>query len=308
MSEKEYLALRYSLVEESQKSIESKPIPNIKGEAILPAIEADREFKNNGALFSVLGFHSLKPSYGYDYPENRLYLGKIAKLKKQQTGERVPGDIVEFEHDNWIPLTVVIDVVTQHIFVRKDWRFGTPEHIARSLQMAFTEPVLSVYNHRIFIEGKSEASTFWNIVESKSKIYRLDFKLISPNILDTNQKARDALESLKEVFGQEEIGITLKNEAGELKIPDEPVSNYLEYIAEGEGSWSVVTEGDRGGKKAHSSNENIDTVALPELDSEILDDSQMQLGQQPNIERPDNYEEANLGSEIYATIKDMEKD
>ena len=308
MSDKEYLILRYSLVEESQKSIESKPIPKIKGEAILPAIETDRELKNSGVLYSVLAFHSLKPSYGYDYPENRIYLGKIAKLKKQQTGERVPGDIVEFEHDNWIPLTVVIDVATQHIFVRKDWRFGTPEHIARSLQMAFTEPVLSVYNHRIFIEGKSEASTFWNIVESKSKIYRLDFKLISPNILDTNQKARDALKSLKEVFGQEEIDITLKNEAGELKIPDEPVSNYLEYIAEGEGSWSVVTEGDRGGKKAHSSNENIDTVVLPELDSETVDDSQMQLGQQPNIERPDNYEEANLGSEIYATIKDMEKD
>jgi hypothetical protein len=307
MSDKEYLILRYSLVEESQKSIESNPIPNIKGEAILPAIETDREFKNNGAVFSVCEFHALKPSYGYDYPENRLYLGKIAKLKKQQTGERVPGDIVEFEHDNWIPITVVIDVVTQHIFVRKDWRFGTPEHIARSLQIAFTEPVLSVYNHRIFVEGKSEASTFWNIVESKSKIYRLDFKLISPNILDTNQKARDALESLKEVFGQEEIDITLKNEAGELKIPDEPVLNYLEYIAEGEGSWSVVTEGDRGGKKAHSSNENIDTVTLPEIDGEPMDDSQMQLEQQPNIERPDNYEEANLGLEIYATIKDMEK-
>jgi hypothetical protein len=308
MSDKEYLILRYSLVEESQKALDAKPIPEVKGHAILPAIEEDREFKSNGVLCSVLGFHVLKPSFGYDYPGKRFYIGKIAKLKKQQTGERVPGDIVEFEHDNWIPITVVIDVVTQHIFVRKDWRFGTPEHIARSLQTGFTEPVLSVYNHRVFIEGKSDASTFWNIVESKSKIYRLEFKLISPNILDTNKKARDALESLKELFGQEEIDITLKNESGELKIPEEITSNYLEYIAEGEGSWSVVTEGDRGGKKAHNSNENIDTINLPELESEHIDESQMELGQQPNIDRPENYEEANLGAEIYATIKDMEKD
>jgi hypothetical protein len=308
MSDKEYLILRYSLVEEYQNDFDTKPIPKVKGHAILPAIEKDREFKSNGSLCSVLGFHDLKPSFGYDYPEKRLYLGKIAKLKKQQTGEIVPGDILEFEHDNWIPLTVVIDVVTQHIFVRKDWRFGTPEHIARSLQTAFTEPVLSVYNHRIFIDGKSETSTFWNIVESKSKIYRLEFKLISPNILDTNKKARDALESLKELFGQEEIDITLKNESGELKIPEQITSNYLEYIAEGEGSWSVVTEGDRGGKKAHKSNENIDTINLPDLEGAHTDESQMELGQQPNVDRPQNYEEANLGAEIYATIKSMGKD
>jgi hypothetical protein len=308
MSDKEYLILRYSLVEESQKAFDAKQIPKVKGHAILPAIEKEREFKSNGVLCSVLGFHVLHPSHGYEYPENRLYIGKIAKLKKQQTGERVPGDVVEFEHDNWIPITVVIDVVTQHIFVRKDWRFGTPEHIARSLQTAFTDPVLSVYNHRVFIEGKSEASTFWNIIGSKSKIYRLEFKLISPNILDTNKKARDALESLKELFGQEEIDITLKNESGELKIPKEITSNYLDYIAEGEGSWSVVTEGDRGGKKAHNSNENIDTINLPEIEGDHIDHSQMELGQQPNVDRPKNYEEANLGAEIYATIKSMEKD
>lgn len=61
MSQKEYLILRYSLVEESQKAIDTKPIPSIKGHAILPAIKTDREFKNNGVMYSVLGFHDLRP-------------------------------------------------------------------------------------------------------------------------------------------------------------------------------------------------------------------------------------------------------
>lgn len=308
MSEKEYLILRYSLVEETQQVLESKPIPKIKGHAILPAITHERELKINGVFYSVLGFHDLKPTFRYDYPEGRFYIGKLAKLKKQQTGERVPGDIVNYEHDNWIPITVVIDIDTQHIFVRKDWRFGTPEHTARSLQIAFSEPILSAYNHKVFIEGKSEASTFWNIVESKRKIYRLDFKLISPNILDTNQKARDALKSLKEVFGQDEVDITLKNDNGDLKVPGEPTSNYLEYIAEGEGSWSVVTEGESGGKKAHSSNENIDTVNLPEVDGDVTDDNQLQLDYKEGDNRQTNYEEASLGAQVYTTIKDMGKD
>jgi len=250
---KEYLILRYSLVEESQSSMDVKPIPNVKGHAILAAIENDREFHSNGTQYSLVGFHQLKPTFGYEYPEKRLYMGKIAKLKKQQTGEKIPGDIVEYEHDNWIPITVVIDILTQHIFVRKDWKFGSPEQISKSLQVAFNEPILSIYNYRIFVEGKSEPDVFWSIIGSKQKIYRLEFRLISPNILETDKKARDALEALKNIFEQEEIDITLKNESGDLKVPKKPIANYLDYIAEGEGSWKLVTEGNRGGKKSHSS-------------------------------------------------------
>lgn len=308
MSEKEYLVLRYSLVEDSQKSFDSKPVPDIKGQAILCAIQNDREFKSNGVIFSIVGFHPIEPQHGYEFPGNRFYLGKLAKLKKQQTGEKVPGDIVEFEHDNWIPITVIIDTETQHIFARKEWRFGSTEHIAKSIQAAFSEPILSIYNHKIFVEGKSKPRTFWNIVEAKSKIYRLDFKLISPNILDTNQKAREALVSLKEIFGQEEIDISLKNESGKLKIPQNPISNYLEYIAEGEGSWNLVTEGESGGKKAYSSNENIDTVELPTLKGESVDDAQLSLDQASNRNKPTNHDEAHLGVEIYAAIKIIEKD
>jgi len=305
---KDYLVLRYSLIEERQKAIDIKTTPKVKGRAILCAIDNDREFKYNGVLYSVLGFHSLEPSFGYEYPPNRLYLGKIARVRKQQTGERIPGDIIEYEHDNWIPITVVIDVHTQHIFARKDWRFGTPDQIAKSIQAALNEPVLSVYNHRVFVEGKTEPGIFWSIVGSKNKIYRLELKLISPNILDTNERARDALKSLKEIFDQEEIDIALKNEAGELKVPQEPVSNYLDYIAEGEGSWKIVTEGERGGKKSHSSSENIDTISLPAIDNEKIDTSQLELGDDTGSEQPNNYEEANLGAEVYATVKDMEED
>jgi len=109
------------------------------------------------------------------------------------------------------------------------------------------------------------------------------------------------------VFGQEEIDIILKNESGDLKIPEEPTSNYLDYIAEGEGSWKLVTEGDRGGKKSYSSTENMDTVSLPGLESEKVDNAQLELGQDKDAVHPKNYEEASLGAEIYATIKYMEK-
>lgn len=306
---KEYFVLRYSLVKEDQEDLHVKEIPSTKGKAILVALDGEREFKINGVTYSSLGFHALEPTHGYDYPRNRFYLGKIAKLKKQQTGEKIPGDVIEFEHDTWIPITVIFDVESQHIFVGKDWRFGTAEQIMKSIQAALTEPVLANYNHKVFVEGKSEPEKFWNLADEKNRIYRLEFKLISPNILDTNKKARDALESLKDIFGQEEIDISLKNETGGLKIPQEPVSDYLDYIAEGEGSWKMVAEGDRGGKKSYSSNEVVDTVNLPSVENEKFegeDIEQLKL-ETENLKEPQKFEEANLGAEIYATVKDMGK-
>ena len=309
MSLSEYLVLRYSLVEEAQKVMEPTPIPKIKGHSILPAISSDREFKYLNVIYNVLKFKILEPSCGYDFPENRFYIGKIAKCKRQQTGEKIPGDIIEYRHDHWVPINIIIDIETQHIFVRKSSVYGTPEHIVRTLQIAFTQPILSTYNHRIFIEGKSETSAFWKIVNSKDKIYKMEFKLISPNILDTNKKARDALEQLKNVFGQDEIDITLKNESGDLKVPKPLVENYLDYIAEGEGSWNMVTEGERSGKQAHSSVNNIDTVNLPLVKSENKNKNkkQMELGQTKEKWSEQNYTESHLGAEVYATIRDMGK-
>src|SRR3546814_10051544 len=86
---------------------------------------------------------------------------------------------------------------------------------------------------------------------------------MSPNILETNQKARDALAKLNELFAQDAVSIVLENESGELSVPKNPVEDYVDYIAEGEGRWRVTTEGAHGGKKTHSSLEVVETIELP---------------------------------------------
>ena len=303
----DFWVLRYSLIKEAQEVLFSEALPKIKGECVISALLSDREFQYQGVTYGFVGFKPVLSTHGYQFPSNRFYVGKFAKLKKQQIGEKIPGDIVEVEHNNWISVLLIIDVVTQHIFASKDWKFGQPEQICKALQQGLGEVTLSKYNHRIFIEGKTQKEVFWNIVHEKKKVYKLEFKLISPNILDTNQKARDALKALKEIFGQEEIDITLKNDSGDLKVPEEPVSSYLEYITEGEGAWKITTEGDRGGKKTHSSSENIDTISLPELGLKSEVDNQLQLLDGNEFPKKQGFSEARLGAEIYAAINNMEK-
>ena len=141
-----------------------------------------------------------------------------------------------------------------------------PHGERRALQAGLREIVLGRYNHRVFVEGCTRKEHFWQVIAEHRKFYKLEIKLISPNILETNLRARESLAALKDLFGQDQVSITLTNDSGELRVPPHPVENYLEYIEEGEGSWAVTTEGKNGGKKTYSSSDNIETleISLPE--------------------------------------------
>jgi len=215
-------------------------------------------------------------------------------------GIKVPGDIVETKEDNWIPVITIFDTESQHIFVRKDHRFGDPEHIMKVIQGGLRDPILALYNHRVFVEGKTKTEHFWRIISKHQKIYKLELNLISPNILETNLRAREALAALKSLFAQDEVSVKLENEAGELRVPKDPVGNYLEYIEEGEGSWSVTTENSRGGKKRHSSAQNTETIDLP-----IIEEQDSPEIEQLDIdELSDSTKKANIVTKIISIIYD----
>jgi hypothetical protein len=275
---KQFLALRYSLVEHNQQALMVKPLPKPKGDAVRVSVDGDREFSANGVRYSFVGFDFIEPTSG-EFPEGRFLVGKMAKYRQAHLGAKIPGDIQEFDVDNWIPIIVVIDIVGQYIFVQKDYKFGTGEQICNALQDGLRYPVLEVYNHLVFVEPKLEAGTFWSIVENHKRLYKMEINLISPNILETNIKAREALEGLKALFGQDDVTIKFKSENGDLKVPENPVSAYVDYIEEGEGKWSLTTEGDHGGKKTYNSRDSamIFEIEAPDVEGEVEDDNQLRI-------------------------------
>ncbi|WP_237062472.1 hypothetical protein [Microbulbifer zhoushanensis] len=274
----EFLVLRYSLVQEAQESIDSSPLPEPKGVAVRVALIGDREFVRNNVRYAFVGFSEVKPTEKTQFRAGRYIVGKVAKLRTAHVGEKIPGDIVEHEADDWIPLVAVFDLQEQFIFVQKDWKFGTESQIGNAIQAGLREPILAKYNHRVFVEPKTKTAEFWSVVKSHSKIYRLEIRLISPNILRTNEKAREALEELKKLYGQDEMTLALENESGKLEVPKEPIADYIDYAAEGEGKWTLVTEGTRGGKKKHTSETAAISVELPvPTEEEIHNEGQLEL-------------------------------
>ncbi|MGB3209474.1 MAG: hypothetical protein WBB19_02095 [Desulforhopalus sp.] len=270
----EYMTFRYSIIKESQMHMYAKELPEIKGAVIFDALQfnqGDREFQRYGVNYSFIGFHYVQPQAHSKFDVNRYLVGKFAKLKRTETGVRVPGNILSQKQDDWIGATTVVDTFTQHLFVEKNWKLGKTEQIEKALNFGISKPILDEYNCKVFVKGKTDENIFWEIVRESTNIYNLHLKMVSPNILETNKKAREALKDLQDVFKQDEIDFTLKNDSGDLQIPIKPIADYVDYISEGEGSWKITSKGYDGPKRTHSSLDNIQILEIAESEAPEVD-------------------------------------
>lgn len=270
----EYLIYRYSIIKENQLHMYTKPLPIPKGNVVYYSLQlngSDREFERYGVKYSFIGFHYVNPTFSDRFEKNRFIIGKLAKLRKTETGIRVPGNIIGQKQDDWVGIITVIDTLTQHIFVEKKWKFGNTEQIQKALEAGISKPILEEYNCRVFIKPTTDDHIFWDLVKDSINIYNLELKLISPNILETNKTARESLVLLQKVFKQDEIAITLKNDSGDLEIPLDPIEDYIDYISEGEGTWKITKKGYEGGKRTFSSFDNIKIFEVPESEAPEID-------------------------------------
>lgn len=264
---KTFYLLRYTLVEEDQSVLFAKALPTPKGYAICDALSVfgkDRFFTHYGVTYSFVGFHN-PMRYG------RFLFGKVAKLRKLALGEYQPGDIKNDSHDDWVPLLCLVDCETQHLLIEKKTKFGPPDQLLTILSRGFNDVIFKEYNCKVFVKGKSNKNIFWQLISESDQLFGLEMKLLSPNLFDANKTAREALSALKNLFSQDVLTVSLKNEAGHLSIPANPTDNYIDYISEGEGEWKI-TRGLKGRKKTFSSNDNIKTVDVEIKDDQTLEE------------------------------------
>lgn len=149
--------------------------------------------------------------------------------------------------------------------------------------MGINKSVIPEYNHKVFVEPVPSKGKFWEVVDNSEKIYRIELVMISPNIMETNRTARDALEGMKNLFNQEKTIIKMENSAGELAVPREPIDGYVDYIEEGEGKWELVTDDNKTKKKKKYNSDgipeilDIDVSDMDKKNEELMDNRQIEL-------------------------------
>lgn len=260
---KDFYVLRYSIVDEGPTLLEPRKLPSVKGETILETLLSNNRWEKRGTEFQFIGFSEER------IDDDSFYVGKIAKLKKAQLGVETLEDIVDKETDDWKAVILIVDTKNQFIFARKNSKFGDVAHICNSIQMGINEIVIPEYNHKVFVEPVPTKGRFWEIVNNSDSIYRIELVMISPNIMETNKTARDALENMKNLFNQEKTIIKMENSSGELVIPHEPIDEYVDYIEEGEGKWELLVDDNKTKKKKKYNSDGVPEIL--DIDVETMD-------------------------------------
>jgi hypothetical protein len=235
------------------------PVP--KGRAIevaLPMQANPRLFTYRNREFAFVSF-----SYEQDLFGGRFMVGRLAKKKEIGVGQLRDQDIVEITTDDWIPVWLAIDISGQYMAVEMNPRFGGLEHVLQVLQHGLTAPIQHAYRHEILISAVTDARAFWDIVHEANRIFRVSLKFVSPNFLNTPRRARELLQSWKEIYNQTEANIDLKNEEGELRVPEDDLTEPVEYISAGEGSWTLeVGTADRPTRQVFTSRDGTETFQV----------------------------------------------
>jgi hypothetical protein len=256
----QFKLLRYALVPFEQIALIEPEIPTPKGKVIEAAIPVDvppRVFVYRNREIAFVGF---------DYVEefgDRFIVGRLAKKKEVDIGELRERAVVEITTDDWIPIWIVVDVIGQYIAVEINSRFGDLDHVVAVLQAGFAEPIERAYRHEVVVSSVTDPRKFWEIVEDYERVYRVSLRMVSPNFLNSPARVRRLLGRWKDMYNQTLTDIELKNEEGELHVTPENLAGPIDYIAIGEGDWSVeVAEANGEARRVFSSKDETETFSV----------------------------------------------
>lgn len=255
--------LRYSLIQLSlQASLFKSAIPDPKGHALLPFLDklgSRYDFKYHESEFVFLNFSRIENT-----PRGQYYIGRLAKKTKKPIGEISTNNDVRQRHvDSWVAIWIMFEVDHQYIFTENNHEFGDINHVSNVLKLVLSEFSQQTYDHTVIIEPVLVENSFWELVASAEKIYRIRLAFVSPNIFGAEAKSKEWLDSVKRLFNQEKAVITIENSRGELVADREHLKGPMKYIENGEGAWEVRARGPNQRKAVtHKSENHIEKVTM----------------------------------------------
>lgn len=187
--------------------------------------------------------------YGSEYVlleiENKenVYYGIFAKKGVRNIPKKEGSHINDRPTVEYPNVYFVCDV-NKNIFCieTKSTVYKNSQEILKILSEMVTEKIKSE-GYTCKFETIDQKRAFWNTLKGAKKIYYLQLTLNSPNLLNANKKAREALKEIYNEYNNTTTNIKLENEEGNLKIEEKNrTKSYIEYAEEGGGHWALKTD------------------------------------------------------------------
>lgn len=197
--------------------------------------------------------------------EDNVHFGKFGRKMLVKNHKKTENDILEAQVEDWPFLYYAFDVKKQLIVIEYRTSFDMSlERICHTFEdIAATE--LSLIGYRLSLEIMPERGSFWDVIETASKVYSIKFELNSPNLFGGTLKTNDLLKGLTEVFHNTKTGFEIKNQKGNLSVPRDELQDMVDYAERGGGNWEIKTKEPRRRRpKRHKSSDKVKRISFEE--------------------------------------------
>lgn len=165
---------------------------------------------------------------------------QLARKREYSKYEMQEDGIQEQLEEDYPYVNIFIDTKHQKILIEsKKTIFENIDTCKKTIENIM-KSTLNEYDASIELIPMSDEKTFWDIIDSeKNNIYKITFKLHSPNFLGTETSAKELMDSVRDTTGADHFEFTFHNEEGNLKPKKEVLQPYVEYATDGAGDWSM---------------------------------------------------------------------
>ena len=200
------------------------------------------EFKSNSGIDHALFIGNRTSQHVF---------GKLCRKRVIELHQKGAKELTEVTQEDWQPLDFVCDLdpAQQLLVIRYNSSIIQKVETIGRLLAHYASPGMFVHGYGVSFHPIVSRASFWELVGSSSSVFRVTFNLESPNLFGAGSNANKSLRLLREHFNNSSTSVTLKNDGGDLRLPQEELETYQDYADRGGGSWELVVG--RGNRRKH---------------------------------------------------------
>ena len=189
--------------------------------------------------------------------ENILHC-QLARRRKFYKRELKDNDIIELIDDDYPYVNIFIKLDSQMFFIESKTAVYQNYNTCSNVISNIINNNLNIDGITIILENISNEQDFWKYFDGETKVYKLEFNLVYPNIFKAADAASNVVREAQEATGADSLEIVFHNSKGDLNPNKEKegINSFVKYASAGGGKWSMLIKGKNNKKVKITSSQN----------------------------------------------------
>tara|TARA_R110002073_G_scaffold14554_2_gene59368 strand:+ start:55244 stop:56125 length:882 start_codon:yes stop_codon:yes gene_type:complete len=190
---------------------------------------------------------------------------------------------------------LIIDVKNQVILIERNTSVFNSVRSAINILSDYFRERMREYDYVVNIYPLVSKKSFWNYIDEADEVFELSLVLNAPNMpFLGDSDTRSVLQKIKDTTNNEEFEIGLRNKEGTLKVVQETLGTWINYIREVGGKYMIKFK-KNGVEQKKTSYDDTAKTFIPRKKTEIYNDEELKniedkLNMMHNLENRDNEE------------------